>query len=134
MAFEISGIKPSLPSTDGGGFSINLESISKVLPSSCRDIISSPDYKKYYSLTQFDENRGGAFLLGTDACQEDLTELIVTSYNLLKLAGEIYPDAYEKIGVSKKTAEKIYYDFLDYTDGELLATFWTWSSKDVTIG
>ena len=56
MAFDItgikdniSGIKDKIPSTDG--WDINLESITKVLPKSCRDIISSPDYEKYYSLT-----------------------------------------------------------------------------------
>lgn len=46
----------------------------------------------------------------------------------------VKPSIYDQMGVSQKWVDKVYYDFADYTDGELLATYWSWPTSSVANG
>ena len=59
---------------------------------------------------------------------------MITTYQTIHIAGMVAPSIYDQMGVSQKWVDKVYYDFADYTDGELLATYWSWPTSSVANG
>jgi len=57
-----------------------------------------------------------------------LSNYIATTYQSIKLAGLVSPSVYDRIGMSQSELDRIYNNYIDYTDGYILATTWSWPS------
>jgi hypothetical protein len=107
-----------------------------LLPDSCSQYFDPASYTNntLSALSRFDNNLGFAALVGGDTCQQQLTTTVTIAYHAINLYAEIDPTVYSRLGVSQHDLDLLYLNWLIYSDGRMLTTFWSWPAADVPSG